>query len=47
MDLLAANNLKPEDISFKITLTDKSDDKDILAAFASRMPEGKVLGAIR
>lgn len=45
-DLLAANHLKPQDISFKVTLTDKSDDKDILAAFASGVPEGQVLGAI-
>ncbi|WP_176220733.1 immunoglobulin-like domain-containing protein [Cohnella massiliensis] len=45
-DLLAANYLKPEDISFKITLTDKSGDKDIQAALASRLPKGKVLGTI-
>lgn len=45
-DLLANNNLKAEDISFKITLTDKTGNKDIQAAFASRLPNGKVMGAI-
>ena len=44
--LLAANNLNVEDISFKITLTDKSGSKDIKAAFAGGLPAGKVLGAI-
>ncbi|RKN70542.1 Ig-like domain-containing protein [Paenibacillus ginsengarvi] len=45
-DLLAANNLKAEDISFKVTLADKTGDKDIVAAFDSGLPNGKVLGAI-
>ncbi|OAS13282.1 FG-GAP-like repeat-containing protein [Paenibacillus oryzisoli] len=45
-DLLAANKLNAEDISFKITLTDKSGDADIQAAFASGLPNGKVMGAI-
>jgi len=45
-DLLAKNNLKAEDISFKITLTDKSDDKDIQGALANALPNGKVIGAI-
>ncbi|MCD9026407.1 S-layer homology domain-containing protein [Cohnella silvisoli] len=45
-DLLSANNLKAEDISFKIALTDKSGDKDIQAAVATGLPKGKVLGAI-
>ncbi|UUZ83804.1 S-layer homology domain-containing protein [Paenibacillus sp. P26] len=44
--MLAANNLKAEEISFKITLTDRSGDKDILAAFDSGLPNGKVMGAI-
>ncbi|BBH18909.1 hypothetical protein Back11_02540 [Paenibacillus baekrokdamisoli] len=45
-DLLKKNGLKAEDISFKITLTDKSGDKDIQAAVASGLPKGQVLGAI-
>ncbi|WP_230986806.1 S-layer homology domain-containing protein [Cohnella fermenti] len=45
-DLLAANKLNAEDISFKITLTDKSGDADIQAAFARGLPNGKVMGAI-
>ncbi|TMV48360.1 S-layer homology domain-containing protein [Paenibacillus mesophilus] len=45
-ELLAANNLKAEDISFKVTLTDKSGDRDIVTAFDSDLPNGKVLGAI-
>uniref|UniRef100_UPI0011411E7E S-layer homology domain-containing protein n=1 Tax=Paenibacillus luteus TaxID=2545753 RepID=UPI0011411E7E len=45
-DLLAKNGLKAEDISFKVTLTDKSGDKDIQAAVASGLPKGQVLGAI-
>jgi len=45
-DLLAKNNLKAEDIGFKITLTDKSGDKDIQAAFANRFLQGEAMGAI-
>jgi hypothetical protein len=45
-ELLSKNNLKAEDISFKITLTDKSGNKDILVAFDNGLPNGKVLGAI-
>ncbi len=45
-DLLAAKNLRAEDISFKITLTDQSDDKDIQRAFADSLPAAEVLGAI-
>jgi hypothetical protein len=45
-NLLAANNLTAEDINFKITLTDKSGDKDIQAAFAYGLPNGKAMGAI-
>ncbi|MFC5401126.1 DUF11 domain-containing protein [Cohnella soli] len=45
-DLLAGNNLKAEDIRFKITLTDKSDSKDIKAAFGQSLPNGKVIGPI-
>ncbi|GGD98301.1 hypothetical protein GCM10010911_66370 [Paenibacillus nasutitermitis] len=45
-DLLAKNNLNTGDISFKVTLTDKSRDKDIQAAVANGLPNGQVLGAI-
>lgn len=45
-DLLAKNNLKAEDISFQITLTDKSSDKDIQAAFANRFSQGEAMGAV-
>ncbi|WP_135549396.1 S-layer homology domain-containing protein [Paenibacillus cymbidii] len=45
-DLLMANNLNPADISFKITLTDKSGDNAIQTAFANGLPNGKVMGAI-
>ncbi|WP_219838125.1 hypothetical protein [Paenibacillus sp. R14(2021)] len=43
---LEGKNLKADDISFKVTLTDKSDDKNIQVAFANGLPRGKVLGAI-
>ncbi len=45
-DLLATNDLKAEDISFKITLTDKSGDKDIRAAFEEGLPYGSAMGTI-
>lgn len=45
-DLLATNNLKAEDIGFKINLIDKSGDKAIYAAFANGLPNGSVMGAI-
>jgi len=44
--LLAKSNLKAEDVSFKITLTDKSGDKALQAALANGLPKGKVMGAI-
>ncbi|RUS43831.1 immunoglobulin-like domain-containing protein [Cohnella sp. AR92] len=44
-DLLARNGLQYEDISFKITLSDKSGDKDVQAALANGLPNGQVLGA--
>jgi len=44
--LLAANHLKAEDISFKITLTDKSADAGVQSAVAEGLPRGKALGAI-
>jgi Alpha-tubulin suppressor and related RCC1 domain-containing proteins len=43
---LAANHLQAEDISFKITLTDKSGDKTLQAALANGLPKGKIIGAI-
>ncbi|WP_111619789.1 IPT/TIG domain-containing protein [Paenibacillus pabuli] len=45
-DLLAKNNVNNDDISFKITLTDKSGDKDFQAAFANSLPNGHAMGAI-
>ncbi|MCU6709917.1 S-layer homology domain-containing protein [Paenibacillus sp. J5C_2022] len=45
-ELLAADGLQAEDISFKITLTDKSGDRGIQTALASDLPKGKVMGAI-
>ncbi|WP_218834982.1 IPT/TIG domain-containing protein [Paenibacillus sp. E222] len=45
-DLLAKNNVNNDDISFKITLTDKSGDKDFRAAFANSLPNGHAMGAI-
>ncbi|MBW7476701.1 cadherin-like beta sandwich domain-containing protein [Paenibacillus oenotherae] len=44
--LLAKNGLKAEDISFKISLTDKSGDTEIRSAFAAGLPNGVVMGAI-
>lgn len=45
-DWLDASHLKAEDIRFRIDLIDKSGDKDIQAAFASRLPKGQAMGAI-
>jgi len=45
-ELLAMINLQAEDVSFKITLTDKSGDKALQAALASKLPNGKALGAM-
>ena len=45
-DMMAKNGLKAEDISFKITVTDKSGDKDIQATLANNLQIGQVLGAI-
>ncbi|MFE6072931.1 IPT/TIG domain-containing protein [Paenibacillus sp. NPDC057886] len=45
-DLLAKNNVNNDDISFKITLTDKSGDKDFQAVFANSLPNGQAMGAI-
>ena len=44
-DLLAANHLKAEDISFRITLTDRTGDERIQDALASRWPNGIVMGS--
>jgi uncharacterized repeat protein (TIGR02543 family) len=46
MELLSTANLEAENISFKVTLTDKSGNKDIQAAMANGFPNGKVMGAI-
>ncbi|MFD0674435.1 S-layer homology domain-containing protein [Cohnella sp. GCM10027633] len=45
-DLLSANKLNAKEISFKITLTDKSGDNAIQTALANGLPNGKVMGAI-
>ncbi|UPK45953.1 S-layer homology domain-containing protein [Paenibacillus pabuli] len=45
-DLLAKNNVNNDDISFKITLTNKSGDKDFREVFANSMPNGQAMGAI-
>ncbi len=45
-ELLAKSNLKAEDVSFKITLTDKSGDKALQAALGNGLPKGKVMGAM-
>lgn len=42
--LLTKNRLKADDVSFKITLTDKSGDKSLQTTIASALPNGKVLG---
>jgi hypothetical protein len=44
--LLASNGLKAEELSFRITLTDKSGDPAIRTALARELPSGKVMGAI-
>ncbi|WP_135554772.1 RCC1 domain-containing protein [Paenibacillus cymbidii] len=43
---LAANNLQAGDISFRITLTDRSGDKGLQAAFVNGLPHGSVMGAM-
>jgi hypothetical protein len=45
-DMLAENHLTAEDISFKITLTDKTGNKDIQAAWANGLPNRQVMGTI-
>jgi len=45
-ELLAMINLQAEDVSFKISLTDKSGDKALQAAFADGLPNGKMMGAM-
>jgi len=44
--LLTKNRLKAGDVSFKITLTDKSGDKSLQTTIASALPNGKVLGTM-
>ncbi|MBD2862465.1 OmpL47-type beta-barrel domain-containing protein [Paenibacillus oceani] len=45
-DLLAKNDLNAGDISFKVILTNKSDDKDIQKASADGLLRGQVVGPI-
>lgn len=45
-ELLGANQLTADDISFKINLIDKSGDKAVYAAFAASLPNGSVMGTI-
>lgn len=45
-DILVKNNLNTADISFKITLTDKSGDKNMQSALATGLPNGKMMGAM-
>ena len=45
-DLLASNKLQAGDVSFRITLSDKSSDKNLQAVITSALPNGKVLGPI-
>ncbi|MFC6547444.1 X2-like carbohydrate binding domain-containing protein [Cohnella cellulosilytica] len=45
-ELLVKNNLTVEEVSFKISLTDKSGDKGLQAALADGLPNGKVIGAM-
>lgn len=45
-ELLANHDLKAEEINFQITLTDKSGNKDMQAALARGLPDGKAMGAI-
>ncbi len=44
--LFANNRLKAEDVSFKIALTDKSGDKQLLTRIHSLLPDGELLGAV-
>jgi len=44
--IIAANNLKPEDIDFSITITDKTSDKDVQKTLKAAWPNGKVMGAV-
>ncbi|MBW7474827.1 cadherin-like beta sandwich domain-containing protein [Paenibacillus oenotherae] len=45
-ELLAKNKLQAGDISFRITLADKSGDKNVQAGIANALPNGQVLGPI-
>ncbi|ANY67243.1 hypothetical protein BBD42_12770 [Paenibacillus sp. BIHB 4019] len=44
-ELLAENKLGAQDISFKLTLTDKSGDSALRGTLTSSLPDGKLLGA--
>ncbi|WP_168735686.1 cadherin-like beta sandwich domain-containing protein [Cohnella fermenti] len=43
-DLLADNDLQAGDVSLKVTLTDKSGDKELQAALAEGLPNSQALG---
>ncbi|MBB6637646.1 immunoglobulin-like domain-containing protein [Cohnella thailandensis] len=45
-DLLTENGLESGDIRFKLTMTDKSGDKDIQEALAASLPNGKAISPI-
>ncbi|KOY14280.1 S-layer homology domain-containing protein, partial [Paenibacillus xylanivorans] len=45
-DVLTTNTLKIDEISLRISLTDRSDDKNIQATFTGDLPNGKVMSAI-
>ncbi|TVX93463.1 Ig-like domain-containing protein [Paenibacillus agilis] len=45
-ELLKANKLKEEDVSFKFILKDKSIDKAVQAALYAELPDSKVLGIL-
>ncbi|MBO9599953.1 MAG: cadherin-like beta sandwich domain-containing protein, partial [Cohnella sp.] len=45
-DLLTRHGITENEISFKITLSDKSGDGEIRTAFAAGLPRGDALGAI-
>ncbi|WP_413375275.1 S-layer homology domain-containing protein [Paenibacillus taichungensis] len=45
-DVLTTNTLKIDEISLRISLTDRSDDKNIQTTFTGDLPNGKVMSAI-
>jgi hypothetical protein len=45
-ELLEENDWQAENISFKLTLTDRTDDADIRKVLSLQLPSGKLVGAI-